>query len=79
MQWSIIYYIILHQIQHQINDFLIIVKVKTIVLLKKQILKQIWVTYFNKKEKPINKVRKINVICDNNIKIANKVILESVH
>ena len=42
-------------------------------------LKQIQVTYFDRDEKPTNKIRKIDVIDGDNAKMANEVVYESVY
>lgn len=42
-------------------------------------LRQIQVIYFNREEKPTNKVGKMDAVGNNNIKIANKVIHICIH
>ena len=73
---SMIYYTISCQIWHQV---LVIPKAKATVLLIKQMLGLIQVTYFNNEKRLINKVRKIDAANSNNIETVNKVVYKNVH
>lgn len=49
------------------------------VLLIEQILGQIQMTYFDREKKLANKVEKMDIIGDNNAKMADKMVYESVY
>ncbi len=66
------------QTRHQANDFLVIIKAKATVPLAEEMLGQIQVTYSDKEEGSLNKVRRIDVIGGDDAEIADKVVHESV-
>ncbi len=66
--------IILCQTQHQV---LIIPKAEAIVPLTKQMLGQIQVTYFDREERPTNKIGSIYAIGNDNAEMADEIVHES--